>query len=89
MYEAFKLKAGNNEPIWQGWYPPHITVVGNTGEAWGASSATKGNDGAFASALYTFSWFYWSLFKFRFAKKFEKQGKKYVLWYNSQFWILI
>ena len=27
LYDAFKLKAGNNELIWHGWYPPHITVV--------------------------------------------------------------
>ena len=43
-YDAVKLKAGNNEPIWHGWYPPHITVLDNTGEAWGISSAIKGND---------------------------------------------
>ena len=49
MYDVFKLKAGNNEPIWHGWYPPHITVVDNmTGEASGTSSAIKGNDGVSA-----------------------------------------
>ena len=52
MHDAFKLKAGNNEPIRHEWYPPHITVVDNTGEALETSS-----------------------FKFRLAKKLEKQAK--------------
>ena len=54
MFDAFKLKTGNNEPIWHGWYPPHITVVDNTSEAWGTSSAIKGNDGISTSPLYIF-----------------------------------
>ena len=52
MHDAFKLKTGNNEPIRHEWYPPHITVVDNTGEALETSS-----------------------FKFRLAKKLEKQAK--------------
>ena len=39
-------------------YPPHITVVDNTGEAWGTSSAIKGNDGVSAPPLYIFLRFY-------------------------------
>ena len=52
MHDAFKLKAGNNEPIRHESYLPHITVVDNTGEALETSS-----------------------FKFRLAKKLEKQAK--------------
>ena len=74
--DAFKLIAGNNEPIWHGWYPSHITVVDNTGKAWGTSSVIKGNDGVFAPPLCIFLWFYLSVFKFRLAKKLEKQTKK-------------
>ena len=54
MYDAFKLKAGSNEPICHGWYPPHIKVVNNTGEAWETSSAIKENDGASTPPLYIF-----------------------------------
>ena len=54
MYDAFKLKAGNNEPICHGWYPPHIKVVNNTGEAWGTSSVIKENDGVSTPPLYIF-----------------------------------
>ena len=75
MYDAFKLKAGNNEPIWNGWYPPHITVVDNTGEVWGTSSAIKGNDGVCVPPLYIFSWFYLSFFKFRLVKMLQNQAK--------------
>ena len=50
----FKLKAGNNESIWHGSYSPHITVVDNTGEAWGTSSVVKGNDGVSAPPLCIF-----------------------------------
>ena len=76
MYDAFKLNTGNNEPIWHGWYPPHITVVDNTGEAWGTSIAIKGNDDVPAPALYIFLWFYLYFLKFRLAKKLGKQAKK-------------
>ena len=75
MHDAFKLKAGNNEPICHGWYPPHITVVDNTGEAWGTSSAIKGDDGVSAPPLYIFLGSYLSFFEFRLAKKLEKQVK--------------
>ena len=75
MYDAFKLKAGNNEPIWHGWYPPHITVMDNIGEAWGTSSGIKGNDGVSALPLYIFSWLCLYFLKFRLAKKFDKQAK--------------
>ena len=47
----------------------------NTGEAWGTSSAIKNNDGVCAPPLYIFLWFYLSFFKFRLAKKLEKQAK--------------
>ena len=76
MHDAFKLKAGNNEPIWHGWYPPHIAVVNNTGEAWWTSSAIKGNDGVSAPLVYIFLWFYLSFFRFRLAKKL---GNKQIL----------
>ena len=75
MYDVFKLKAGNNEPIWNGWYPPHITVVDNTGETWGTSSAIKGNDDVSAPPLYIFLLSYVSFFEFRLAKNLEKQAK--------------
>ena len=26
LHDALKLKAANNELIWNGWYPPHFTV---------------------------------------------------------------
>ena len=74
MYDAFKLKDSNNEPIWHEWHPPHITVVDNTGETWGTSSAIKGNGGVCAPPFYMFLWFYLSFFKFRLAKKLEKQA---------------
>ena len=55
LYEAFKLKAGNNEPKWHGRYTAHvITVVDNTGETWLTSSVNKGYDGVSASTLYIF-----------------------------------
>ena len=47
----------------------------NKGEAWETSSAVKSNDGVSAPPLYIFLWFYLSLFKFRLAKKLEKQAK--------------
>ena len=47
----------------------------NTGDAWGTGSAIKGNDGLSASPLCIFVWFYLSFFKFRLAKKLEKQAK--------------
>ena len=75
MYDAFKLKAGNNEPIWHGWYPPHITVVDNRGEAWETSSAIKGNDGVYAPPLYILLWSYSSFFELRLAKNLENQAK--------------
>ena len=75
MHDAFKLKAGNNEPIWHGWYPPHITVVDNTGKVCGISSAIKGNGGVSALPLYILLWFYLSFFKFRLVKKLEKEAK--------------
>ena len=56
-------------------YLPHITVVDNTGEAWGTSSAIKVNDGVSTSPLYIFLWSYFSFFEFRLAKKLEKQAK--------------
>ena len=76
------LKAGNNEPIWHGWYPPHITVVDNTGEAWGTSSAIKGNDGVSTSPLYIFLWSYLPFFDFRLTKSL-KNKQKWVLWYSN------
>ena len=51
------------------------TVVDNTGKAWGTSSIIKGNDAVFVPPLCIFLWFYLSLFKFRLAKKLEKQAK--------------
>ena len=42
------------QPICYGWYPPHITVVDNTGEARGTSSAINGNDGVFVPPLYAY-----------------------------------
>ena len=57
MIDAFKLQAGNSEPIWHEWYPPHTTVVDNKGKSWGASSAIKGNDGIFAPPLYIYFWY--------------------------------
>ena len=47
----------------------------NTGEAWGTSSAIKGNDGVSAPPLYIFLLSYVSFFEFRLAKKLEKQAK--------------
>ena len=67
MYDAFELKSGINEPISHGWYPPHITVVDNTGDTWGTSRAIKDSDGVSAPPLYIFLWFY-------LTKKREKQG---------------
>ena len=75
LYDVFKLKAGSNEPIWHGWYPPHITVVDNTAEAWGTNRAIKGNDGVYAPPLYIFSWSYLSFCEFRLAKSLEKKKK--------------
>ena len=75
MYDAFRLKAGINEPIWYGLYPPHITVVDNASEAWRTSSAIKDIDGVSAPLLYILLWFYLSSLKFRLAKKLEKQAK--------------
>ena len=75
MYDAFKLKAGNNEPIWHGWYPPHITVVDNTGEAWGTSSAIKGNDGVSAPPLYIFLLSYISFLNSDWLKSLKNKQK--------------
>ena len=75
MHDAFKLKASNNEPIWHGWCPPHITVLDNTGKAWGTSSPIKGNDVVSAPPLCIFLWSYLSFFEFRLAKKLAKQSK--------------
>ena len=50
-------------------------MVDNTGEAWGTSSAIKGNDGVSIPPLDIFLWFYLPCFKFRLPKKLEKQGK--------------
>ena len=51
-------------------------MVGNTGEeAWGTSSAIKGNDGVSVAPLYLFLWFYLSFINFRLVKKLEKQAK--------------
>ena len=74
LHDAFKLKAANNEPIWHGWYPPHITVVDNTAEAMGTSSAIEGNDGVYAP-LYILLWSYLSFFELRLAKNLENQAK--------------
>ena len=54
LNDVFKLKADDNEPIWHGWYPSHITVVDNTGEPWGTSSPIKGNDGVSDPSLCIF-----------------------------------
>ena len=62
MHDTFKLKADNNEPIWYGWYPPHITIMDNAGEAWGTSSAMKGNDGVCAPHWYIFYGFTYHFF---------------------------
>ena len=75
MHDVFKLKAGTNEPIWHGWYPPYVAVVDNTGEAGGTSSAIKGNDGVSVPPLYLFLWFYLSFIKFRLDKKLENKQK--------------
>ena len=75
MYDAFKLKADNNEPISHGWYPPDITVVDNTDGAWGTSSVIKGNDGVFAPPVYIILWFYLSSFKFRLATSWKTSKK--------------
>ena len=75
MYDAFKLKAGNNEPIWHGWYPPHITVVDNTGEAWGTSSAIKGNDGVSAPPLYIFYGFTYLILNSDWLKTLKNKQK--------------
>ena len=40
-------------------------------EAWGSSSANKGNDGVSATPLYIFLWYFY----IRLAKKLEKQAK--------------
>ena len=40
--------------------PSHITVEDNTCDAWGTSSAIKGNDGVCAPPLYICLWFYLS-----------------------------
>ena len=64
MYDVFKLKAGNIELIWHGWYPPHVTIVNNTGEAWGASSAVKGNDGVSVPPLHLFLYFYFYIYTY-------------------------
>ena len=47
----------------------------NTSETWGTSSAIKSNDGVSVPPLYIFLWLYLSFFKFRLAKKLEKQTK--------------
>ena len=75
MCGAFKYKVGKNEPILRGGYPPHVTVVDNTGEAWSTNSAIKSNDGVSVPTLYSFLWFYLSFIKFRLNKKLEKQAK--------------
>ena len=75
LYGAFKLKAGNNAPIWYGWYPQHITVVNNTGGAWGTSSTIKDNDGVSDPSLCTIFIAFLTNLKFRLAKKPEKQRK--------------
>ena len=75
MYDAFKSKAGSNEPEWHGCYPPHITVGDNTGKAWETSSTIKGNDGVCGPPIHIFLWFYLSFFKFRLANELEKQAK--------------
>ena len=79
MYDALKSKAVDKEPIWHGWYPPHITIMDNTGETWGTSSAIKDNDDPHFTVsvppLHIFLWFYLSFFKFRLAKELEKQAK--------------
>ena len=87
MHDGFKLKAGNNEPIWHGWYPPHVTVVDNTGEACGTSIASKGNDGVSAPRLSIFLWFHLSFLKFRLTKKLDKQAKN--MYFNITANILI
>ena len=59
-----------------GWYPPQDTIPwpGERGRGAG-SSVIKGNDGVSAQTLYIFLWLYLSFFKFRLAKKLEKQTK--------------
>ena len=75
MHDAYKLKAGNNESIGHESYPPHITVVDNTGEALGTNSATKV---MMVFLLLFFLFFYgfsYIFFKFKFPKNLEKQQK--------------
>ena len=89
LYDAFKLKAANNELIWHGWYPPHITVVDNTGGPWGTSSTIKGIDGVSTSSLYIFLWSYFLFFDFKLAKKLEKQAKHryFDITVNFEYWL--
>ena len=75
MLDVFKLKAGNNGSIWHGWYPPHIIVMDNIGEALGTNSAIKGSDGVSVPPLYIYFLVLLIFFKFRLAKKIEKQAK--------------
>ena len=55
---VLSLKAGNNEPIWHGWYPPRTKILDNAGEAWGTSSAIKGSDGFSDQSSSIFLWFF-------------------------------
>ena len=87
-YDGFKLRAGNNEPIWHEMIPStgYHTLAWGEGEGAG-SSAIKGNDGVSAQTLHIFLWLSLSFFKFRLAKNLEKQTKnRYfdVTAFNSQ-----
>ena len=73
MMPLHKKLATMNHMAWG--YLSHITVVDNTGQAWGMSIAIKGNDGVSNLPWLIFLWFYLSFFKFRLAKKLEKQAK--------------
>ena len=75
MLDAFKLKAGNNGSIWHGWYPPHIIVVDNIGEALGTNSAIKGSDGVSVPPLYIFFWFYLSFLNLDWLKRLKNKQK--------------
>ena len=71
MYDAFKLKAGNYESIWHGWYPSHITVMNDTGEPAVPLIIMM----VFLLLYIYFYGFTYLFFKFKLTKKLLKQEK--------------
>ena len=68
LYNVIQLKAGSNESIWPACYPLHITLVDNSGEAWGTSSDID-NSGVSDPTLCIAFWFILNLFvKFKLVK---------------------